>query len=61
MDNKIINYLIENFGCEEIDNDAAMKFIKENCNNDDCVEFANLLVYIENINKELCQFIFNRI
>jgi hypothetical protein len=61
MNFKIIKYLINNFGPDEIDVYQAKQFIELNCTTDDIIEFSNLLVYFDNVPNSLEKFIFDKI
>lgn len=60
MNNKILNYMMENWGCDEIDADAVKEYINKECSADDAVEYANILVYINEVQKEINEYIFSK-
>jgi len=59
---EILKYLIANFNIDD-DNDIAaiQKYLANNYDQEDCVEFANILVLCENLKPNVCQPIWDRL
>lgn len=59
---KILKYLMENYNLDDINDIKALwEGLDIIATRDECTEFANILVLMENLPKNLCQKFWDRI
>lgn len=56
--NKIIKYLADNF--DEVSEEEIKDFVNNECSGDDCIDFANLIVLLNETSDEIKDYIFSK-